>query len=172
MFSKPLISANMMLALLLNLSALPALNAASATPVRIPVHWVLTPGAEPNCSQLNQGITSVTGDGEQHFVVKVITNANGSKTMMVESVAHGAAVDNNGNRYSWAYINHLAFALNNNEGHFTDRFNLVSLGNAPNIKVYLSWDVIIDPNHDPQELPFFSTFISGTSKGSPFCDPI
>jgi hypothetical protein len=121
---------------------------------------------------LNPGVTSVTGDGDQHFAFKVFKNKDGSTTMDVNSNATGTAVDNNGNHYSWAYVNHLSFAIATNVGHFTDRFDLISHGKAPNFKVYLSWDVIIDPNHDPQELPFFSTFIQGTTQGSPFCDPI
>jgi hypothetical protein len=158
--------------LVCTLGLTPLVRGSGATSVRIPVHWVLIPGSEPNCDQLNPGVTSVTGDGEQHFTFTLLKNKDGSVSMRVQSNATGTAVDNNGNTYSWAYVNHLSFAVSTNIGHFTDRFDLISRGKAPNYKVFLNWDVIIDPNHPPQELPFFSTFVQGTTEGSPFCDPI
>ena len=94
-------------------------------------------------------------------------------TMQIQSVAHGNAIDNMGNRYRWAYVNHLAFSLDNYVGHFTDRFDLVSLGNAPNFKVRLSWDLIVDPNHlDVHDIIFRATVIPIETHGDPSCDPI
>jgi hypothetical protein len=174
MFSKPLTIGGLAIVFLCSPVMTPRLHAGGASSTTIPVHWVLLQGADINftCPNLNSGVTSVTGDGEEHFVSKIQKNKNGTGTMDVQANAHGSAVDNLGNAYSWAYVNHLSFDIKSNVGHFTDRFDLVSHGKAPNVTVYLNWDVIIDPNHDPEELPFFSTFVSGTTKGDPGCDPI
>jgi hypothetical protein len=61
----------------------------------MPVQWVLT----PTCTQLNPGVTSVTGDGEQHFTIHTKKRPDGTITMEIDSVASGNAVDNMGNRY-------------------------------------------------------------------------
>ena len=173
MFLKGTVSSSLMIVLACTLGNAPMLRADGATSSTVPVHWVLVPGAEPNCSSLNAGVTSVTGDGTEHVTVKLKAKSGGGGTMEVKSTAYGTAVDNNGNQYSWAYVNHLSFDINTNVGHYTDRFDLVSHGSAPNLTVYLNWDVIIDPNHPPQELSFFATLVSATTtKGAPFCDPI
>jgi hypothetical protein len=172
MHSKTILLKTLAAALLLTLGSAPPVRAATSVSGRIPIHWVLYPGAEPNCGQLNPGVTSVTGDGEEHFVSQTVKNKDGSITVKVNASASGTAVDNNGTTYSWAYVNHLSFTTETYKGHFTDRFDLVSHGKAPNYKVYLDWDVIIDPNHAPEELAFFSTFVQGASAGSAFCDPI
>jgi hypothetical protein len=174
MFSKPLMIGVLAIALMSSPVVTPKLHAGAAPSAIIAVHWVLLQGADINfnCPNLNSGVISVTGDGEEHFVTKIQQNKNGASAMDVQSNAHGSAIDNLGNKYSWAYVNHLSFDIKSNVGHFTDRFDLVSHGKTPNLTVYLNWDVIIDPSHDPQELPFFSTFVSGTTKGDAFCDPI
>src|SRR5947207_12773792 len=140
MLSKSLIG-GLTIALVCNLAVPVNLRAGGASSTIIPVHWTLTPGSEPNCPNLNPGVTSVVGDGQEQFVVKVTTKSNGTRTMEVNANAYGTAVDNNGNKYSWAYVNHLTFDINSNVGHFTDRFDLVSHGKAPNMTVYLNWDV-------------------------------
>jgi hypothetical protein len=165
MFSKKLIY-NLVIALACSLGV------ASAETMKFPISWVLTPGANPACTALPPTVT-VTGAGEQHFTSHVTKNPDGSFTMTVQSVATGEATDNNGVKYRWAYVNHLTFNLTSPyRGHFTDQFDLISQGKSPNMKVFLDWDVYIDPGHPPQELPFFSTFIQGTTHGDPYCDPI
>jgi hypothetical protein len=70
-------------------------------------------------------------------------------------------------------VNHLAFSLDSYFGHFTDRFDLVSLGNTPNLQVRLSWDLIVDPDHlDLRDIIFRATVIPIETDGDPSCDPI
>jgi len=116
----------------------------------------------------------VVGDGELHFTTHTTKNPDGTLTMQIQSTANGTAVDNNGDRYRWVYANHLDFSLESYAGHFTDTFDLISLGDAPNLKVRLSWDVVVDPNHlDPSEIIFRATSLTPIeTNGDPFCDPI
>jgi hypothetical protein len=181
MLSKKLISS---LAIILASNLIPArmLHAGSPNKKDFPVHWVLHPGANPDCPLLNPGVTAVTGDGEQHLTSQVTKNPDGTYTMRIQSVATGQAVDNNGTKYSWAYVNHLTFALTtptlpssgNFTGHFSDSFNLVSHGKSPNIKSRLDWDVIVQifPGEPLSEIPFNAIFVSGTTQGDPYCDPL
>src|SRR2546423_9653052 len=135
MISKKMISS---LAIVLTSNFGPArmLHADKTNTTHAPVHWVLHAGANPDCPHLPPTVITVTGDGEQHLTSRVTKNPDGTYTMRVQSVATGKAVDNNGANYSWAYVNHLTFALatqtlpSNGDfaGHFTDRFDLVSHG--------------------------------------------
>ena len=158
------------------------LHADKTNTTHAPVHWVLHAGANPDCPHLQPTVVTVTGDGEQHLTSRVTKNPDGTYTMRVQSVATGKAVDNNGANYSWAYVNHLTFALTTQTlpsngdfvGHFTDSFDLVSHGKAPNIKSRLNWDVIVHlfPGEPLSEIPFNATFVSGTTQGDPYCDPL
>ena len=60
------------------------------------------------------------------------------------------------------------------QAHYTDRFDLISHGESLNMKVYLNWDVTIDPAklYPLSDAAFNSTFVSGTTHGDPYCDPI
>lgn len=133
-----------------------------------PVQWTLTPAT---CSKLDPGLI-VTGDGRQHFVVDIRKSSNG-EIMSIKSNAHGTAFDNFGTQYSWSYVNHLEFTLDDNRGQFTDKFILVSHGGGPDLQVFLRYEIIVDPNHPPEEIPFFATLVSGVARRDEIgCDPI
>ena len=149
----------------------PGAHAAGAKAYNHPVSWTLPIEGFPACSQLPPGV-SVNGDGTQHVTVHVTGD-----TEMVQSTATGKAVDSDGNRYQWLYVNHLEFNLVTGDGHFTDRFDLIGRRHAAGYTVYLDWDVTIDPSAvgivPPEELIFFATgFDPIVTHGDINCDPL
>lgn len=149
----------------------PVARAEQATAYNHPVTWSLPFPGIP-CPQLPAGV-SVDGRGTQHVTVQII---NGIERVL--STATGTAADSDGNQYQWLYVNHNAFDIVTGEGHFTDRFDLIGRkGNARNYKVYLDWNVTIDPDLidsvPPEEILFFATsFDPIVTIGDLNCDPI
>jgi hypothetical protein len=153
---------------LLGCALVPAnVHAAGATTFTVPiVNVTFNPSS---CSTITP--TQVTLNGQYHFSVHTTKNQDGSYTTKIQSEAHGTAVDSNGAQYVFDYINHEQDITSSPSdvppllGMFTDRFQLVSKGSAPNLKVQFQIVYSLDANYK-------FTLITGVFKGDPNCDPI
>jgi len=166
MFSKTTISAAC--AALVCYTILPgSLHAAGAQQVYIPI---VNATFSPLCASVS-GL-QVTLNGQYHLVVHTKQNPDGTFTTKIQSDAHGTATDNNGGQYVFNYINHEQDLTSTPAdvppilGLFTDRFELVSKGSAPNVKVQYQIVFSIDAGGN------FTLISLAVFKGDPNCDPI
>ena len=116
--------------------------------------------------------TSVTLNGHYHITVHTSQNPDGTYTTKFQSLATGTAIDNTGQTYVFNYINHEQDVSSNPGdnppiiGVFSDRFSLLSQGNAPKLRVVFQLAFVIDSGGN-----FHLTDIVAI-KGDPNCDPI
>jgi hypothetical protein len=142
------------------------LQADGAQQVYIPI---VNATFSPACSSVS-GL-QVTLNGQYHFVVHTTKNPDGTYTTKIQSNATGTATDSNGGQYVFNYINHEQDLTSTSAdvppilGIYTDRFQLVSKGSAPNVKVQYQFAFMItDSTFTPISVTVF--------KGDPNCDPI
>ncbi|WP_348263258.1 hypothetical protein P8935_01570 [Telmatobacter sp. DSM 110680] len=143
------------------------LHAASAQQFYIPI---VNATFSPACSSVS-GL-QVTLNGQYHFVVHTSKNHDGTFTTKIQSNATGTATDNNGGKYVFNYVNHEQDLSSTPAdvppilGIYSDRFQLVSKGGDPNVKVQYQIAFMIDGSGT------FTPISVMVFKGDPNCDPI
>jgi hypothetical protein len=120
--------------------------------------------------------TTIVGTGTLRSVTHEMTSRNGVTTRTVTATAAGTAVDDDGNRYHFAYSNHYRGSTSPDDtvfsGRMTDHFSLSGPGPArlnngfiADFTINLGTFTFEEPIHeygDPLSFP----------EGAPVCDPL
>ena len=117
--------------------------------------------------------TTVTGTGVYQSLSRVSQTREGEWRVALSESAHGTATGEDGSQYRFNYV--ANFRVLDVVEPFTlpmvldlvDHFNLIGLGEAPDIKVYLRGQFLFTGT--PPVTPIGAPVIRG---GGPACDPI